>query len=378
MNNDRKRDLATRDDIASKNKAPPKKLKATQRDTEPFTPPQALPIVVPVAVPDTASFLRQINSTVHPASTYSTAISDQFQKLRQPWDPKSDANLTKPGHLSTKDYEDGYISDEGDKLLKAIHARKDEQIAKVQDLPDGRKSRSGNQIKLGDPTSVQYHGVDIRYRVDFTGIAEKPPKATGGRKKKKDEAVEEVVEPPIEPPKTTWIPHARIFAGDQDLSTVKLASLAEDIHGQVDDSFKQHFLSGVKGQASPTPEKSSAYAIGVESRAVARASDAFGQQFPSFEGYLLSKPQSAHEVTNLFHNPQFGTGALGSQNSGPTATPDFHAFNEIVSDARKEHSTQVGTHLQDVPLIRKANAINVFAPHDSPIVTVNTGRKKDD
>ncbi len=360
MNDDKKRELSTRGEGAKKDKTPTKKQKILQTDVQPSVRP------LPVTPPNTANFLKQINLSAHPASKYSTAINDQFKHLRQSWDPKSDANQTRPGHLSSKDYEDGYISDEGDKFLKAIHARRDEEVGKVSELQDGRKSRSGNKIKLGNLTSTQYHGVKIDYRVDFTGIEEKPSTETSAKKKKK--GVDKEV---IEPPKTKWVPHARIFVGTEDLSTVKLASLAENLHSQDDETFKQHFLSGVRGQASPTEDKSSAYAIGVESRAVGRASDAFGQLYPSFEGYLLSKPQSSLEVANLFHNPLFGTGALGSQNSGQTATPDFHSFNEIVSDTRKQHSTKVGTHLDDVSLIRKAKAINAFGP----IVKIDTERK---
>ena len=36
-----------------------------------------------------------------------------------------------------------------------------------------------------------------------------------------------------------------------------------------------------------------------------------------------------------------------------------------------------GTTLQDVPHIRKANAINVFAPKGNEIVKINTGRKEE-
>ena len=341
----------------------------------------------PVTVPDTASFLRQINTLTHPASTYSATVSDEFQNLRKPWNPNLDQDRIKTGHLTTADYESGYIPDEGDKLLKAIHARKDVELQRIDELKKGGTSRSKKPIKEGGLTSTLYHGVKIGYRVDFTGVAEKPPAEKRGRKKKQSEDVEEEevetkaktkAKAPAQPKISQWIPHARIFVGEDDLSTVRLARLAEDIHAQDNDTFKEHFLSGVKGQASPTPDKTPAYAIGVEARAVGRASDAFSEHlYPSLDGYVLSKPQSTQEVSNLFHNPLYGTGALGSQNSGQTATPDFHAFNEIVSDTRKEHGTKVGTTLEEVPHIRKAKAINVFAPPGKELVKINTGRKDD-
>ncbi len=379
MSNEKKRALASRGTDAIKDKTPRKRQKVTQRDVEPSTPPPPLP----VTVPDTASFLRQINTLSHPASKYSATISDQFQKLRQPWNPNSDANRTKPGHLTTADYEDGYISEEGDKLLKAIHARKDVELQRVDGLKKGKKSRANKPIKQGGLTSAQYHGVKVGFRVDFTGILEKPPAKKGEQEKKQAEDVEEEggdakakTKAPAKRKVSQWIPHARIFVGDKDLSTVKLARLARDIDAHDNDTFKEHFLSGVKGQESPTPDKTAAYAIGIESRAVGRASDVFGDHFhPSLDGYVLSKPQSAHEASNLFHNPLHGTGALGSQNSGQTATPDFYAFNEIVSETRKEHATKDGTTLLDVPHIRKAKAINVFAPQGNDIVKINTGRK---
>jgi hypothetical protein len=225
-----------------------------------------------------------------------------------------------------------------------------------------KKSRSGNAIRIGTIATAPYHGVDIKFRVDFTEIVEKP--ASTGEEEEEEQ-----------PLRKRWEPHVRVYAFGKDAKTKELAGFAEQIGEHADPLPQQHFLAGVKGQAPPGEQISSEYATGVEYRAVGRASDAFGTVFPALDGLVLSHPQSPKDVRNLYFNPEFGTGALGHQNSGVGATGDFNAFKEIVADTRVEHTANRGTALDKVALIRKARAINAAVPGDGPIVSIDTRAK---
>ena len=199
--------------------------------------------------------------------------------------------------------------------------------------------------------------MNIEFRVDFTEI------------KAKTEGTAES-QPAEQPGPTRWEPHARIHGFGKDPKTKELAKFAQDLHEVASADEKQHFLAGVKGQAPPDAQISSAYATGVEFRAVGRASDAFGNVFPAFDGLLLSKPQTPQDARNLFFHPDFKTGALGHQNNGPGKIGDFDAFKEIVGNAREKHDTHLGTDIDTVSRIRKAKAINALVPTDSPIVDI--------
>lgn len=374
MSDQKKRKRVASVEGQSENNVPRKAPKPTIDEIEPVQPPPR--------PPDTSAFFKRITSASKQASTqvsvhqgyrYSVGIAEPFQKIKQPWSAQSDANLVRPGHLSSDDYADGYISDEGDTFLKAIHTHKDSQLESAADLKGGKTSRSGNDIKAGNETSTTYRGVNIKYRVDFTEVADKPPDDKKPRKKVARKADDS--EP--EPPRSTHLePHARIQAFGKNASTVELADFADALGTHGSATEKQHFLEGVKGQAPSVPQISDAFAAGVELRAVARASDAFGQVFPAFEGLLLSKPQTPQDVRNLFFHPEFRTGALGHQNNGPGATTDFNSFKEIVGDARVERSTIVGTNIDTVSRIRKARAINALVPAETPIVDIAIRPKK--
>jgi len=340
--------------------------------------PEIEPVRPPPREPDGSSFFKRITSasklaasqaSAHQGYRYSVGVAEGFQGIKQPWTPGSEENRVKSGHLKSEDYEDGYLSDEGDTFLKTIHARKDSQIANVGSLKDGKTSRSGNRIKIGEETTTTYHGVPITYRVDFTEVEDKPQQTKKPRKK-----AGQTPEAEAQPPLKRWDPHARILAFQKNASTVELSEFAHHVgtHGQPEE--QQHFLEGVKGQAPPTPEISDVFAAGVQLRAVGRASDAFGHVFPAFEGLLLSKPQTPDDVRNLFFHPDYQTGALGHQNNGVGGTSDFNAFKEIVADKRVEHSTKKGTDIDTVSLIRKAKAINALSP-GAPIVAIDSKPK---
>lgn len=367
MSDQKKRKRVASVEGQSENNVPRKSPKPTVDEIEPVQPPSR--------PPDTSSLFKRITSASKQASTqvsvhqgyrYSVGIAEPFQKITQPWSAQSDANLVRPGHLSSDDYLDGYISDEGNTFLKAIHTHKDGQLESAVNLKGGKTSRSGNDIKTGNETSATYHGVNIKYRVDFTEVEDKLPDEKKSRKKGPKKAEDQP-----EPQRSTHLePHARIQAFGRNASTVELAEFANalDTHGTATE--KQHFLEGVKGQAPSVPQISDAFAAGVEARAVARGSDAFGQVFPAFEGLLLSKPQTPQDVRNLFFHPDFQTGALGHQNNGIGATTDFNSFKEIVGNARVEHTANVGTDIEKVSRIRKARAINALVPTDTPIVDI--------
>lgn len=337
------------------------------------------PVQPPPRQPDGSGFFKRITSasklasaqaSTHQGYRYSAGIAEGFKGIKRPWTPGAEDNRVKPGNLTSADYEDGYISEEGDTFLKTIHARKDSQIGNVGNLQEGKKSRSGNRIKIGEEATTTYHGVPITYRVDFTEV-EDAPKQTKKTSKKSAEKAEAEAQPPVK----RWDPHARILAFQKNATTVELSEFAQRVgtHGEPEE--QQHFLEGVKGQAPSAPEISDVFAAGVQLRAVGRASDAFGHVFPAFEGLLLSKPQSPQDVRNLFFHPDYQTGALGHQNSGVGGTSDFNSFKEIVADKRVEHTTIKGTDIDKVSLVRKAKAINALVPHDTPIVTIATRAK---
>jgi hypothetical protein len=363
MSDQKKRKRVASVDGQSANNVPRKVLKPTVDETEPAQP-QRQP---PPRPPDTAGFFKRISTQAKAASVkasghagyeHSVGLAEGFVKLKQPWSPNSEDNRVKSGHLSSADYEDGYISEDGDRFLNAIHAHKDNEIKGVSELEQAKKpSSSGNTIRRGNPTTARYHGVDIKFRVDFTEIAPKPEAATESQQAE-------------QPGPTRWEPHARIYGFGKDPETKLLANFAQNIHTQGGEVEKQHFLEGVKGQAPPDAQISDAYATGVEFRAVGRASDAFGDVVPAFDGLLLSKPQTPQDVRNLFFHPEFETGALGHQNSGPGKTGDFNSFKEIVGNARVTHNTNLGTDIDTVSRIRKAKAINALVPTDSPIVDI--------
>jgi hypothetical protein len=276
----------------------------------------------------------------HPAFKYSVHLNDEFAALRTPWDPTAQ-NKTKVGHLGSDDYESGYLSDEGDKFLKSVHRHKDKEIKKVGELPiSDSRSRSNREIRTGNKTTTQYHGVPIGFRVDYT--------------QGEDEQ---------------WLPHARIDVGGDDQSTKDLAKASKGFES-FDKKKQKQFLLGVQGQAPPRKGQSDAYNLGVEFRAVARGSDAFGSLYPAFDGYLMSMPTAPQQVSHLFQHPEFGTGALGSQNAGQQATAEFKGFHEIVAPEPVSHTTQFGTDIEAVAPIRKAKAINAFAPPGREIVTI--------
>lgn len=363
MSDQKKRKRVASVDGQSANNVPRKIPKPTVDEIEPVQP-QRQP---PPRPPDTAGFFKRISTQAKAASVkasghagyeHSVGLAEGFVKLKQPWSPTSEDNRVKSGHLSSADYEDGYISEDGDRFLKAIHAHKDRELERVSELEQAKKlSSSGNTITRGNPTTAPYHGVNIEFRVDFTKITPKPEATTESQQAE-------------QPGPTRWEPHARIYGFGKDPETKLLANFAQNIHTQGGEVEKQHFLEGVKGQAPPDAQISDAYATGVEFRAVGRASDAFGDVVPAFDGLLLSKPQTPQDVRNLFFHPEFKTGALGHQNSGPGKTGDFNSFKEIVGNARVTHNTNLGTDIDTVSRIRKAKAINALVPTDSPIVDI--------
>lgn len=281
----------------------------------------------------------------HPAFKYSVHLNDEFSGLRTPWNPTAQ-NKTKPGHLGSDDYESGYMSDEGDKFLKSIHAHKDEEIKKVGELPiSDNRSRSKREIRTGNKATTQYHGVPIGFRVDYT-----------------------------QGEKEQWLPHARIDVGENDQSTKDLAKASKGFES-FDEKQQKHFLRGLQGQAPPKKGQSDEYNLGVEFRAVARGSDAFGSLYPAFDGYLMSMPKTPGQASNLFQHPEFGTGGLGSQNSGQQATAEFKGFHEIVAQQPVNHTTKFGTDIETIPSIRKAKAINALAPPGREIVKITKEQK---
>jgi hypothetical protein len=304
--------------------------------------------------PNTANLFKQAKSSgvklekqakQHPPFKYSVHLNEEFSGLRTPWNPTAQ-NKTKVGHLGSDDYESGYLSDEGDKFLKSIHSHKDEEIKKVGELPiSTSRSRSQREIRTGSKATTQYHGVPIGFRVDYT--------------QGEDEQ---------------WLPHARIDVGGDDQSTKDLAKASKGFES-FDQKQQKHFLRGLQGKAPPKKGQTSEYNLGVEFRAVARGSDAFGSLYPAFDGYLMSMPQGPEQVSHLFQHPEFGTGGLGSQNSGQQATAEFKGFHEIVAQEPVTHTTKFGTDIETVPSIRKAKAINAFAPPGRDIVTITKEKK---
>lgn len=366
--NEKKRKRVASVDGQSANTVPRKK---PQRSVDEIEPVQ----LQPPRGPDTAAAYREITALAkesaarasgHRRYRYSAGLQEDFPRLKQPWSPTSTENRVKSGHLSSADYEDGYISEDGDRFLKAIHAHKNSEIGGAGALTEAkRSSRSGNKIRTGNITTAPYHGVDISFRVDFTEIGEKSANAEEPRDGSQ----------PIDAPLTEgWAPHVRLYAFKKDANTRQLATYAEHIGAEGREDFQRHFLAGVKGQAPPDGPIPVGYATGVEFRALGRASDAFGTLYPALDGLLLSHPQTPTDVRNLFFNPQFETGGLGHQNTGQHATSEFNAFKEIVGNRRVEHSTNIGTPIESVPLIRKANAINAAVP-GSPIVAITKQAK---
>ena len=366
--NEKKRKRVASVDGQSANNTPRKIPKPTVDEIEPVQPPPR--------APDTAAFYKLISTLDKEASAtasghkgyhYSAGLHEDFKNLNKPWSPTSNDNLVRPSPLSSADYEDGYISDDGDRFLKAIHAHKDREIAGAGALKEAKKkSRSGNTIRTGNIGTAPYHGVNISFRVDFTEIVEQSVDA---------QEPHDGSQPTDAPATKRWEPHVRLYAFKKDAKTKQLATFAEQIGRRGEEVQKQHFLAGVKGQPSPDGLNSDSYGTGVEFRAIGRASDAFGTVYPGIDGFVLSHPQTPNDVRNLFFHPELKTGGLGHQNTGPGATAEFNAFKEIVGNQRVEHSANKGTDIESVPLIRKANAINAAVPGDRPIIDITKRAK---
>lgn len=349
MNRDQKR---KRSESSSQGK-PGEDMQARKKSGVGEETPRPQEVRVPTP-PSTSNLFKQAKSSgiklekqakQHPAFKYSVHLNDEFAGLRTPWSPTAQ-NKTKVGHLGSDDYESGYLSDEGDKFLKSIHSHKDKEIKKVGELPvSDSRSRSNREIRTGNKAMTQYHGAPIGFRVDYT-----------------------------QGEKEEWLPHARIDVGGDDQTTKDLAKASKGFES-FDKKQQKHFLRGVQGQAPPKKGQNDAYNLGVEFRAVARGSDAFGSLYPAFDGYLMSMPKAPEQVSHLFQHPEFGTGGLGSQNSGQQATAEFKGFHEIVAEHPVSHTTQFGTDIETVAPIRKAKAINAFAPPGREIVTITKQEK---
>jgi len=288
-------------------------------------------------------FLSDLHEEMFPPMKFSTQLNAPFKKLATTWDPTDQDRRLKKGTLSSDDYRDGYLSDEGDKLLRTVRERHESVSGKkgeIEKLEKRKAKGKGKDSFVGVPVETTYHGVDVQFRVDYT-------QSKSGE----------------------YEPHARFYVGSEDMSTSKLSKTAMAFSKQ-SPQRQQEFVQGFGGHESDDPSKS--FQIGTQMRAVGRGSDAFGNTKGVFDGYMMSKPTTPESVSKLFVHPEFGTGSLGHQNfDATTKVAEFNAFNEIATGKRHTHSTNSGTVLESTPGIRKASAINAFGP----IVNVTTSKK---
>ena len=289
------------------------------------------------SIDDFLSSLRKEKrvSNPYPAYEYSYKISDTFAPLLA--GPRG----TKQGTLGSQDYLEGYESEDGENFRREIERYKTPDIDKLNERGPTKTSRSGKEIYEGEEQKFKYHGRSVRYRVDFT-------KTTSSDESKT----------------VTYDPHARLFVGTKDLSTTDLADAARMIgdSGKVGEKRKQSFVDGFTGKLDVVGEKTMQHKIGVQMRAIGKFSDVFGDDKPLLHSYTMSLPKTPSQVGNLFYNQNFGTGGLGHQNKGASATSEFNAFKEIAGGNKSTHVTKQGTNIDTVPAVRKISAMNHSVP----------------
>jgi hypothetical protein len=240
----------------------------------------------------------------------------------------------KKGNLSAKDYEEGYISDEGGKLHEAVRGSVKEQ-EEIEQIEKNKVSRHGNPMKIGEPEATPYYGSNITYRVDYT-------------KPKGDD-------------KAKWSPKARVIVADSNMTTKKAAENVGLMH-HAEESEQDSFLEGLSGQRKLDEEIDTAGHFGTQLRGLARLSNLFDEQSsPSLDGLMLRNSGSLEQARNLFVHPQFGTGALGTQNSGPKSLEEFQAYNALLSTGKASTDTR-GTGYEQSAKFKKWSAMQSALP----------------
>jgi hypothetical protein len=251
----------------------------------------------------------------------------------------------KEGNLTAKDYEEGYISDEGGKLHETVRGSVKEQ-EEIEQIEKNKVSRHGNAMKLGEPEATPYYGSNITYRVDYT-------------KPKSDDTAK-------------WSPRARVMVADLNMTTRKAAENV-DLMSRAQESEQESFLQGLSGQRGLDEEIDAGGHFGSQLRALARLSNIFDEQSsPTLDGLMLRNTASLEQARNLFVHPQFGTGALGTQNSGPKSVEEFQAYNAVLSTGKASTNTR-GTGYEQNAKFKKWSAMQSALPEG--VMTVEKTQK---
>jgi hypothetical protein len=237
-------------------------------------------------------------------------------------------------NLKAKDYEEGYISDEGERLHEAVRGSVMEQ-EEIERIKKKKVSRHGNAMKIGEPETAPYYGSNITYRVDYTK--------------------------PMDDDEAEWSPKARVIVADSNMTTKKAAENV-GLMGGAQDSEQESFLEGLSGQRKLDEEIDTGGHFGTQLRALARLSNLFDEQSsPSLDGLMLRNSGSLEQARNLFVHPQFGTGALGTQNSGPKSVEEFQAYNALLSTGKASTDTR-GTGYKQNAKFKKWSAMQSALP----------------
>ena len=267
-----------------------------------------------------------------------------------------------PGGLTSQDYHDGYISDDGFNAITSIKNTMDTlDEDKVSQGDFSSLSRHGNKLFQGQEKDLNYYGVNLTYRVDMTEKTSKD--------KTDNEDLDNQQHDNIKRSK-----HARLLIDGKNITTQDMMRFSNSMGAQQEQS---EFIKGIKGDIFDSDKQpiapknmSDERITGISFRAVIRASEIGHNEKPLLDGFQMSRVQNIKQASNLFHHDEFNTGAIGSQNSSKSSTGEYNKFKQLTQENTLQRKNTGKTDINQAEIMRKAKSVNSAFPKNAPFVNI--------